>query len=84
MNAKEARDQTDKAIDNNAIVVEQSQIIDALIEIACDDCKNMIKYELGNIGLKPSDFTNIIDYYRRQGFKSDSMADNGYFLLVFW
>ena len=84
MNAKEAIEKTNNAIDNNAIVVEQSKIIDSLIETACTECKSHIKYDFGDIGLKTGDFINIIDFYKRKGFDAKAIADNGYFLLVRW
>lgn len=84
MNVNEAIERTNNAIDNNAIVIEQSKIIDSLIEIACAECKSFIKYEFGDIGLKTGDFINIIDFYKRKGFDAKAIADNGYFLVVRW
>lgn len=84
MNVNEAIEKTNNAIDNNAIVIEQSIIIDSLIEIACAECNSHIKYEFGDIGLKTGDFINIIDFYKRKGFDVTTTADGGYFLLVRW
>lgn len=85
MNVNEAIEKTNNAIDNNAIVIEQSKIIDSLIETACIGYNNQIKYRVDNIDLKTDDFVNVINYYKRKGFDVDTTAiDNGCFLLVRW
>lgn len=85
MNAKQAREQTDKAIEKNYDVSVYIEEIDILIDYASQQCKDSIHYDTSKNDLKIIEIKRIVYHYKTNGFDAyDGDVDKKGYISISW